>query len=157
MKIPTNLDLKPPPLRRILAQNPPFKEFLDPALMYVYGSLRIKIVYHRQFYRVLWHRAYTRSMVSISCTCPSWGRTTCYCRYVPEVLNLLTRFRSRWTRPSWTRPSWTRPGWTRPIWTRPISIWCINVLILFVMYRFCHMYGHYVLYWPIAENLIHFE
>ena len=31
MKIPTDLDPKPP-LRRILAQNPPFKEFLDPPL-----------------------------------------------------------------------------------------------------------------------------
>ena len=32
MKIPTVLDPNPPPLRRILAQNPPFKEFLDPPL-----------------------------------------------------------------------------------------------------------------------------
>ena len=31
MKIPTDLDPKPR-LRRILAQNPPFKEFLDPPL-----------------------------------------------------------------------------------------------------------------------------
>ena len=33
MKIPTDLDPRPPPLRRILAQNPPpLKEFLDPPL-----------------------------------------------------------------------------------------------------------------------------
>ena len=32
MKIPTNLDPNPPPFRRILAQNPPLKEFLDPPL-----------------------------------------------------------------------------------------------------------------------------
>ena len=35
MKIPTDLDPKPP-LRRILAQNPPFKEFLDPPLEYTH-------------------------------------------------------------------------------------------------------------------------
>ena len=37
MKIPTDLDPKPP-LRRILAQNPPFKEFLDPPLYYYYSE-----------------------------------------------------------------------------------------------------------------------
>ena len=35
MKIPTDLDPNPP-LRRILAQNPPFKEFLDPPLGVTY-------------------------------------------------------------------------------------------------------------------------
>ena len=33
MRIPTDLDPNPPPPRRILAQNPLFKEFLDPPLL----------------------------------------------------------------------------------------------------------------------------
>ena len=41
MKIPTDLDPNPPPLRRILAQNPPFKEFLDPPLGIGEGTICI--------------------------------------------------------------------------------------------------------------------
>ena len=40
MKIPTDLDPKPP-LRRILAQNPPFKEFLDPPLIWAFRRARL--------------------------------------------------------------------------------------------------------------------
>ena len=40
MKIPMDVDPKPP-LRRILAQNPPFKEFLDPPLSLVLCRLYI--------------------------------------------------------------------------------------------------------------------